>query len=78
MPVRYGPGDVVSKAKFIAAARKAVATFLFASLGLLIGAPLLDIDTETWKLALSTGLGALINLIYRWAEKAQSTPNEGA
>lgn len=68
----------MSKAKFIAAARKAVATFLFASLGLLIGAPLLDIDTETWKLALSTGLGALINLIYRWAEKAQSTRNEGA
>lgn len=66
--------------KFIAALRKAVATFLFASLGLLIGAPLLGIDAETWKLALSAGLGALLNLVYRWAEKAQhATPtNEGA
>ena len=64
--------------KFIAAFRKAVATFLFASLGLLIGAPLLGIDTETWKLAVSTGLGAVLNLVYRWAEKAQhDTPNEG-
>lgn len=60
--------------KFIAAFRKAVATFLFASLGLLIGAPLLGIDTETWKLAVSTGLGAVLNLVYRWAEKAQHDP----
>lgn len=60
--------------KFLAAFRKALATFLFASLGLLIGAPLLGIDTETWKLAVSTGLGALLNLVYRWAEKAQHDP----
>lgn len=61
---------------FIRALRKAVATFLFASIGLLIGAPVFGIETETWKLAASTGLGAVLNLVYRWAEKAQHDNNE--
>lgn len=60
--------------KFLAAFRKAVATFLFASLGLLIGAPVFGIDAAAWKIAASTGLGAVLNLVYRWAEKAQTAP----
>lgn len=66
--------------KFVQAARRAVATFLFASIGLLIGAPVFGIDVATWKLAASTGLGAVLNLVYRWAEKAQlpPAPREGA
>jgi hypothetical protein len=50
------------------AAKKALATFIFATAGVLIGAPVFDIDVETWRLAAGTGLGALINFVYRWAE----------
>ena len=50
------------------AARKALATFLFAGLGVIVGAPLLGVDAETWRLVASVGLGAVVNLAYRWAE----------
>ena len=33
-----------------------------------ISAPILDIDAATWKLAAGVGIGALINLAYRWSE----------
>ena len=39
-----------------------------ASAGVLIGANALDVDAATWKLAASVGIGAVINLAYRWAE----------
>ena len=50
------------------AARKALATFIFATAGALIGAPVFDMDVEAWKLVASTGLGSLINFADRWAE----------
>lgn len=60
--------------KLVNAARKAVATFLFAGLGVVIGQPLLHIETATWKLVASVGAGAVLNLVYRWAEKAKDEP----
>jgi hypothetical protein len=54
--------------RFVAAARKAVATFIFAAGGVLVGEPLLDYDIAAWKVAASVGLGALVNLVYRWSE----------
>lgn len=62
----------MTRSNFIAALRKAVATFLFAGIGVLVGNDLLDIDTPTWKLAASVGGGAVLNLVYRWAEKARN------
>lgn len=53
---------------FAPAFRKAVATLIFSTLGVIVGIPVLDIDVETWKLAASTGIGSLVNLAYRWAE----------
>ncbi len=50
------------------AAKKALATFVFATCGALIGAPVFDMDVEAWKLVASTGIGSLINFAYRWAE----------
>ena len=50
------------------AARRALATFLFAFLGVLMTVPILSSDTEIWLLALGSGVGALLNLTYRWAE----------
>lgn len=57
--------------KFKRAVRRATATFLFAALGTVLGNAFFDIDVETWKQAASVGIGALLNLIYRWAEKVQ-------
>jgi hypothetical protein len=54
--------------RFMMAARKAVATFIFAAGGVLLGEPLLDYSIATWKVAASVGLGALLNLVYRWSE----------
>lgn len=54
--------------KFKQAARKATATFLFATLGVVVGAPVLDYDIELWQAAAGAGLGAIINLVYRWSE----------
>lgn len=47
--------------------KKAVATFVFATTGALIGTPLFGV--EFWKTAAAVGLGALINFIYRWSEE---------
>ena len=63
--------EVAQVTKFVAAARKATATFLFAGLGVVVGGPAFDIDAPAWKLAASVGLGAVINLVYRWAEHAK-------
>jgi len=54
--------------KFTRAARKAAATFIFATAGSLAGNSLLSVDAAAWKIAVGTGLGALLNLAYRWAE----------
>ena len=54
--------------KLFGSMRRGVATFLFATLGCLVGLPLLDADVATWKVALSTGLGSIVNMIYRWSE----------
>lgn len=48
--------------------KKAVATLIFSTTGVLIGANVLDADVELWKLAASTGIGAFINFVYRAAE----------
>ena len=53
---------------FQRAARRALATFVFATTGQLIGLPLLDMDVEAWKPVAAAGLGALVKLAYRWAE----------
>ncbi len=47
---------------------RSVATFVFATAGVLIGVPLLEADVELWKLAAGTGLGSLLNLAYRVSE----------
>lgn len=54
--------------KFIRAARKAAATFIFSTGGLFVGVNLFDADLAFWKLLASTGLGALLNLGFRWSE----------
>lgn len=54
--------------QFRAAFRKALATLVFSTAGMLLGVNLLDVDMATWKLVASTGIGSLINLGYRWAE----------
>jgi len=53
---------------FRMASRRAVATFLFSTLGVLLGANVMALDVATWQLALSTGIGAVLNLVYRWSE----------
>jgi hypothetical protein len=54
--------------KFKPALKKAVATFVFATTGTLIGNPVFNLNVAVWKVAAATGLGALINLAYRWSE----------
>lgn len=54
--------------KFAVAARKALATFLFATLGALSSFAIMDLDVAAWQTALGTGVGALLNLVYRWSE----------
>lgn len=46
--------------------KKAVATFVFATTGALIGTPLFGV--EFWKTAAAVGLGAVLNFVYRWSE----------
>lgn len=64
------PNDLTPTAasKFRAAFRKALATLVFSTAGLLVGVNVLDVDMATWKVVASTGLGSLLNLAYRWAE----------
>jgi hypothetical protein len=54
--------------KFKKSLRKALATFIFSTVGMLLGVNILDVDMSTWKLVLSTGAGSLLNLLFRWAE----------
>lgn len=54
--------------KFAGSLRRAVATFIFATMGCLVGFDLFNVDAATWKVAASTGVGAVGNLAYRWAE----------
>lgn len=59
---------MTKKQQFVKAARKAAATLVFSTAGLLVGVNVLDVDMATWKVVASTGLGSLLNLAYRWAE----------
>lgn len=56
--------------------KKALATFVFSTTGVLIGINVLDADLELWKLVASTGIGSLLNFLYRWSETAlkEGTP----
>ena len=68
--------------KFRIALRKAAATFIFSSLSVLGLSNVLGMDVAAWKLAVSTGLGAVLNLGYRWSEavvkeKKDSSPQDG-
>jgi hypothetical protein len=54
--------------------RKALATFLFSTLGMLVGVNILDVDIATWKLVASTGIGSVLNLVYRWSEAVVKEP----
>jgi uncharacterized oligopeptide transporter (OPT) family protein len=53
--------------KYQAPAKKALATFVFASTGILVGGALGGL--EVWKTALWAGVGALINFLYRASEQ---------
>lgn len=53
--------------KYQDSAKKAVATFVFASTGILVGGAVGGL--EIWKTALWTGVGALINFFYRASEE---------
>lgn len=62
--------------KFKPALRRAIATFIFSTVGMLLGVNVLDVDMATWKLILSTGVGSLLNLLFRWAENVVKEPFE--
>lgn len=47
--------------------KKAVATFVFASTGILLGGALGNLDV--WKTSLWVGVGAVVNFLYRWSEE---------
>ena len=51
---------------FSYAAKRALATLVFACTGVLVGAPAFDINV--WKGAAAAAIGAAINLAYRWSE----------
>lgn len=53
--------------KYQIAAKKALATFVFTSTGILMGGALGGL--EVWKTALWAGVGALINFLYRASEQ---------
>jgi hypothetical protein len=59
---------------FARAGRKAVATFLFASLGVLVGSSVFDAGWPLWQQASSVGIGAVLNLVYRWSEAVVREP----
>ncbi len=48
------------------AIKRAVATFVFGALSSPVGSAVLDV--ATWKIALASGLAALVNWVYRAAE----------
>lgn len=49
--------------------RRAAATFIFSTLGVVGGGAIIGVDAATWELAALTGVSAVLNLAYRWAEK---------
>jgi uncharacterized oligopeptide transporter (OPT) family protein len=53
--------------KYSESAKKAIATFVFTSTGILVGGAVGGL--EIWKTALWAGVGALINFIYRASEE---------
>jgi uncharacterized oligopeptide transporter (OPT) family protein len=53
--------------KYQAAAKKALATFIFASSGILMGGALGDL--KVWETAFWMGVGALVNFFYRASEQ---------
>lgn len=61
--------------KFLPALKKAVATFVFASTGCVIGFNAMDVDVATLQIAVGTGIGALVNLAYRWSESVLKERN---
>lgn len=63
--------------KMQAAARKALATFLFASLGCIVGFSVFEVDVALWQTAAGTGIGAVLNLVYRWSEAVVGERREG-
>ena len=56
------------------AARRAVATFIFATAGTVSTLSIFDADVATWKILVGTGVGALANLAYRWSEAVLKEP----
>lgn len=55
------------------AAKKALATFVFASTGILVGGAVGGI--KVWETAFWAGVGALINFLYRASEQAIKEAN---
>lgn len=60
--------------KLTRAARRAVATFVFATVGTLAGNSIFDVDAAAWKPIVGAGIGALLNLAYRWSEAVIKEP----
>ena len=58
--------------KYSDAAKRAVATFVFAFTGVVVGGALGTVPV--WESALWAGVGALINFVYRAAESYLATP----
>jgi hypothetical protein len=56
------------------ALKKGLATFIFSTGGLFIGVNIFDADVQFWKVIVSTGIGAIINMLYRWAESTLREP----
>lgn len=59
----------IGRADLVKSVKLAVATFVFATTGVLVGGPVLSLSDPVWKLAGATGIGALINLAYRASER---------
>jgi len=60
--------------KLTRALRRAVATFIFATAGTVSTLSIFDTDVATWKIVLGTGVGATLNLAFRWAEAVIKEP----
>lgn len=61
--------------KYTDAVKRALATFVFAFTGVLVGGALGSVPV--WESALWAGVGALINFVYRAAETYLGTPPKG-
>ena len=60
--------------KLTRALRRAVATFIFATFGTVSTLSIFETDVATWKIIIGTGVGALLNLGYRWSEAVIKEP----